>query len=170
MNSTDFSRKEIPMRDEFFTDEIAETPSTAPLAIPRGLVKKVGYGDVARSIVAAFLEDNSALEAYVRLRNIADVIEEALGQIKENAIAQVEGNSQIIHGAMVQVKALPKKWEYHDSQLGTLEAEKLSVDLRIKARKKYLEALKEEFVDPATGETSFPARCIAQGVTIQITF
>jgi hypothetical protein len=158
------------MRDEFFTDEVVEVASTTALAIPRGLVKKIDYGDAARSIIAAFLEEHSALEAYVRLRNIADVLDEALGQIKENAIAQVDGNSQIIHGAMVQVKALPKRWEYHDSQLDTLEAEKLSVDLRIKARKKYLEALKEEVVDPATGEISIPARCIAQGVTIQITF
>jgi hypothetical protein len=65
MNSTGCSRKESAMRDEFFTDE--EIASTTALAIPRGLVRKISYGDVARSVVGAFLEEHSALEAYVRL-------------------------------------------------------------------------------------------------------
>jgi hypothetical protein len=158
------------MRDEFFIDETTAIVTTDALAIPRGLIRKISYGDVARSIVSAFLEEHSALEAYVRLRNISDVLDEALVQIKENAIAQVEGNSQVVLGALVQVKALAKKWEYHDSALDSLEAEKLALETRIKARKKYLESLKEEQIDPSTGEITIPARCIAQGVTIQVTF
>ena len=75
------------MRDEFFADEDVQIPTSTPLAIPRGLVKKISYGDAARAIVAGFLEEHSALDAYVRLRNVADVLDEALSQIKENAIA-----------------------------------------------------------------------------------
>ncbi len=158
------------MRDEFFTDDNVQIPSSTPLAIPRGLVKKISYGDAARAIVAGFLEEHSALEAYVRLRNVADVLDEALSQIKESAIAQVDGSCQIVLGALVQVKALAKRWEYHDTQLDTLEAERLSVDLRMKARKKYLEGLKGEVVDPITGEIALPARYLGQGVTMQIMF
>jgi hypothetical protein len=158
------------MRDEFFTEETLEAEGSTALAIPRGVIKKINYGDAARSIVAAFLEEHSALEAYVRLRNIAEVLDEALSQIKENAIAQVDGNAQLVGGALVQLKALPKKWEYRDTVLDSLEAEKLAVDVRIKARKKFLEALKEEVVDTTTGEIAIPARCVSQGVTIQITY
>lgn len=154
------------MRDEFFTDE----PTTTALAIPRGLVKKIGYGDAARSILSAFLDEHTALEAYVRLRNIAEVLDEALSQIKENAISRIEGNSQIVLGALVQLKALAKRWEYHDAVLDSFEAEKLALEARIKARKKYLETLKDELLDPTTGEVAIPARCISQGVTIQVTF
>ena len=158
------------MRDEFFTDEPGPVVEATSLAIPRGLVKKVNYADAAHSVVAAFLEEHTSLEAYVRLRNILEVFDEALSQIKENAIAQVEGNSQLVLGALVQLKSLPRKWEYTDPALDALEAERIALDVKIKARKKVLESLKEELVDPRTGEITTPARCVSQGVTLQVNY
>jgi hypothetical protein len=70
----------------------------------------------------------------------------------------------------VQLKSLPKKWEYDDAELRTLEAEKVAVEAKVKVRKRFLENLKTEMADAKTGELIRPARCISDGVTIQVTF
>ena len=116
------------------------------------------------------MEEYSALEAYVKIKNVAEILSVALDQIREQAILSLSGTSQEVLGATAQLKALPRKWEYDDGEVRRLEAEKLAVEAQLKARKKYLENLKTEVANTATGEIIRPARCIAEGVTIQVTF
>ena len=160
------------MNDEFFPNDSvpAKLIEFDQLTVPRRVARKVHFEKLAASLTSVLLDENSALEAYVRIKNVAEILEVALARIKEEALGQMAGTSQEVLGVAVQLKALPKKWEYSDSELHRLEGEKAAIEARLKDRKKFLENLKQEVVDAATGEIIRPARCISEGVTIQVVF
>ena len=160
------------MNDEFFNEDPvpSELIEFDQLTVPRRVAKKTHFEKLATSLNGILLEENSALEAYVRIKNVAEILEVALGQIKERALGGITGDTQEVLGVTVQLKSLPKKWEYDDSELHRLEGEKAAVVARLKERKKFLEHLKQEVADPATGEIIRPARCISEGATIQVLF
>ena len=147
--------------------QVVEAP---PISLPATVAKKAQFEELATMLNSALLEENSAFEAYVRIKNASEVLDVALAQIREQALSSINGTSESVLGAVAQLKALPKKWEYDDCEIRTLEAQKSGIDARLKARKKFLENLKEEVIDTATGELIRPARCIAEGVTIQVIF
>jgi hypothetical protein len=159
------------MSDEFFpeTTDIARVADELVL-LPRTIVRKSGFEASAQGLTSALMEEYSALEAYVKIKDISEILSVVLDQIREQAILSLCGTSQEVLGANAQLKALPRKWEYDDGEVRRLEAEKLAVEAQLKARKKYLENLKTEVANTATGEIIRPARCIAEGVTIQVTF
>ena len=159
------------MSDEFFpeTTDLARAGDEIVL-LQRTIVRKSGFEASAQGLTDALMEEYSALEAYVKIKNLAEILSVALDQIREQAILSLSGTSQEVLGATAQLKALPRKWEYDDGEVRRLEAEKLAVEAQLKARKKYLENLKTEVANTATGEITRPARCIAEGVTIQVTF
>ena len=70
----------------------------------------------------------------------------------------------------MQLKSLPKKYEYQDSIIDDLEAQKKAIDEKLKARKRFLENLPAEVADTTTGEILHPARFVSGGSTLQITF
>ena len=160
------------MKDEFFPEGLIpfKGPSFDETTLPRRVATKTEFEEIAASMIAMLLEEESTLEAFVRIKNVAEILDVALARIKEEALFEVAGRSQKILGASVQIKALPKKWEYSDSVLTSLEGERAVIEQRIKERKKLLETLKQEVVDPATGEIIHPAKCIADGVTLQVLF
>ena len=159
------------MSDEFFpeTTEIAGVGDELVL-LQRTIVRKSGFETSALGLTGALMEEYSALEAYVKIKNVSEILSVALDMIREQAILSLVGTSQEVLGAAAQLKALPRKWEYDDGEVRRLEAEKLSLEAQLKARKKYLENLKTEVANTATGEIIRPARCIAEGATIQVTF
>jgi hypothetical protein len=160
------------MRDEFFTDEppAVDVIRAGPLTLLPSVARKSQFDELAASLNQALLEENSVLEAYVRIKNVAEVLDVALSQLKEQALSRLSGTSEQVLGVTVQLKSLPKKWEYDDAELRTLEAEKAALEAKVKVRKRFLENLKTEMADAKTGEIIRPARCIADGVTIQVTF
>lgn len=158
-------------QDEFFPD----TPEAPPvqsehLTVLRRVVPKAEFIIYAGTLTDALLIEQSAIEAYVRIRNVADILDNALALIKERAISSMQGTNVDILGAKVQLKALPRKYEYQDSVIDELEAQKKVIDEKLKARKKFLEHLTQEVADTATGEIIQPAKCISAGSTIQVTF
>jgi hypothetical protein len=158
--------------DEFFPDSgtTVQVLQPPPISLPATVAKKTQFEELAAMLNSALLEENSALEAYVRIKNVSEILDVALAQIREQALSAINGTSEPVLGAVVQLKALPKRWEYDDCEIRTLEAQKAGIDTRLKARKKFLETLKEEVVDTATGELIRPARCVSEGVTLQVTF
>ena len=160
------------MNDEFLNEnpKPAELIVFDQLTVPRKVAKKTHFEKLAGSLNGILLEENSALEAFVRIKNVAEILEVALGQIKEPALGEIAGHSQEVLGVTVQLKSLPKKWEYDDSELHRLEGEKAAIEARVKERKKFLEHVKQEVADPTTGEIIRPANCISEGVTLQVIF
>ena len=158
--------------DEFFPDDpiAPDLIEFDQLTVPGKVFRKKEFEHLAASLNAILLNENSALEAYVRIKNVAEILDVALDQIREQAIHAISGTSEEVFGVTAQLKPLPRKWQYDDAEVRNLEAEKLAVEAQLKARKKYLENLKVEVADTTTGEIIRPARCIAEGVTIQVTF
>jgi hypothetical protein len=160
-----------PPQDEFFPDTTEAPPvQSEHLTVLHRVVPKAEFVIHAGAFIEALLVEQSAIEAYVRIRNVADILDTALGIIKERAIASMQGTNVDILGAKVQLKALPKKYEYQDSVIDELEAQKKAIDEKLKARKKFLENLTQEVADTTTGEIIRPAKCISAGSTIQVTF
>ena len=160
------------VHDEFFPDfveAIAANEEAEQLTVPKRVVPKSEFLMYANSLTDRLLESESSLEAFVRLRNVIEILETALTQIKERAIVDVVDSNCEIFGAKVQLKQLPRKYEYTDRMLNEIEAEKQVVEAKMKARKKFLESLPTQVKDES-GELITPARLISGGVTIQVSF
>jgi hypothetical protein len=160
------------MTDEFFLEDPlpAELIEFDQLTVPKRVARKQQFERLASYLNSILLHENSALEAFVRVKNVAEILDVALAQIKEQALSEIEGRTQEVLGVTVQLKSLPKKWEYDDSELHRLEGEKAAIEARLKERKKFLETLKTEIADARTGEIIRPARCVSEGATIQVLF
>jgi hypothetical protein len=103
-------------QDEFFPDSVEIAPvKSEHLTVLHRVVPKGEFTTFAAALTDALLEEQSAIEAYVRIRNVSDILEQALGRIKDRAINSMHGTSEDICGAKVQLKSLPKRYEYQDS-------------------------------------------------------
>ncbi len=158
-------------QDEFFPDAVEPAPvKSEHLTVLHRVVPKGEFTTYAAALTDALLEEQSAIEAYVRIRNVADILDQALGRIKDRAINSMQGTSTDICGAKVQLKSLPKKYEYQDAIIDDLESQKKAIEEKLKARKKFLENLPAEVANTATGEIIHPARFVSGGSTLQVTF
>jgi hypothetical protein len=160
-----------PQRDEFFPETIeAALVQSEHLTVLQRVVPKAEFATYARGLTDALLEEQSAIEAYVRIRNVSDILDEALGQIKDRAINSLQGTSADVCGAKIHLKSLPKRFEYLDSVVDDLESQKKTIEEKLKARKKFLENLPADVADTVSGEIIHPARFVSGGSTLQITF
>lgn len=155
--------------DEFFPTVEEGLVQTEQVAILRCVVAKPHFGEYASTLTGRLLEEQSSLEAFVRIRNVIEILEVACAQIKEHAIVDVHDSNCEIFGARVQLKQLPKKFEYSDKLVAQLEAKKAEVEGQLKARKKFLESITEPLKDES-GEPIHSAKFISGGVTLQISF
>ena len=158
--------------NEFFPDMLSAPPvvESEQLTVLQTVAPKARFVEYATALTEALFIEQSALQAYVRIRNVADILDVALARIKEQAIASMQEATANVLGARVQLKDLPKRFEYHDTVLAELDSQKAAIDEKLKARKKFLETLTSEVVDPTTGEIIQPAKCTSAGCTLQITF
>jgi hypothetical protein len=93
-------------RDEFFPDTIELGPvKSEHLTVLHRVVPKEEFTSYAAALTDALLEEQSAIEAYVRIRNVSDILDQALGRIKDRAINSMHGTSEDICGAKVQLKS-----------------------------------------------------------------
>ncbi|MBX2990091.1 MAG: hypothetical protein KF749_02870 [Bacteroidetes bacterium] len=161
--------------DEFFQDiataEVAgpQLIETDQVAILRRVVPKPQFTEYATHLISRLLEEQSSLEAFVRIRNVIEILEIACAQVKEHAIVDVHDSNCEIFGARVQLKQLPKKFEYNDRLVTQLEAKKAEIDAQLKARKKFLESITDPMKDES-GEPIYPAKFLSGGVTLQVSF
>ena len=158
-------------RDEFFPEVMeSEAVQSEHLTVLHRVVPKAEFATYAGTLTDALLEEQSAIEAYVRIRNVSDILDQALGRIKDRAINSMHGTSEDVCGAKVQVKSLPRRYEYQDSVVDDLESQKKAIEEKLKARKKFLESLPADVADTGTGEIIHPAKFVSGGSTLQITF
>jgi hypothetical protein len=155
--------------DEFFPTVEEELIQTEQVAILRRVVTKPHFGEYATTLTGGLLEEQSSLEAFVRIRNVIEILEVACAQIKEHAIVDVQDSNCEVFGPRVQLKQLPRKFEYNDKLVATLEAKKADIEGQLKARKKFLESITEPLRDES-GEPIHPAKFISGGVTLQVSF
>ncbi len=132
--------------------------------IVQRIVPKAEIPVSAKVVADQLLEIGSSLEAFVRLHNLTAILEAAKDLVKEQALVQVGGVKTTALGAEVIAKRMPCRWDYHeDTVIANLESD-------LSGRKKMLQNLPKEMVDPQTGELAQPATKIEGGETLQIKF
>jgi len=71
-------------QDEFFPDAAEAVPvQSEHLTVLRRVVPKAEFTLYAGTLTDTLLVEQSAIEAYVRIRNVADILDMALGLAKE---------------------------------------------------------------------------------------
>lgn len=114
------------------------------------------------------LQEHSALQAYVVLKNVKEVAEHAMEALKDGALGEISGKEEIVYGAKCAIRG-SREYEYEDATLATLEERAAALKKEITDRKAFLRTLKMEVADTKTGEIIRPAVCVKDGCTIAVT-
>lgn len=89
-----------------------------------GIVQEVQDGEV------------SALNSYIELKRMSKELDEALKSIKDDALSEAEAygkGEQIIHGAVVSVRAVGGKWKFdHLSEWKEIDDKKKAIETKYK--------------------------------------
>lgn len=131
---------------------------------------KRGIQMAADNFANAIMDDgrDTPLSAYMKLRALADIIEQAARAIQPYALEQAERDpGETLHGVGWQVRNGRTTYDYsHDAAWGQLQASERSVAEMRKAREAFLRGLGREMVDPATGEYVSPAEVKSVGAPV----
>lgn len=122
----------------------------------------------ALELVNRMKENSSSLQSYVILKDVAEVVGQAMEVLKDDAIAQFQPEGREKHMTLYGVKiTTPRDVRYdydHDSEVQRLKT-------LLKARQDFLKNLPPQgSADPETGEITMPAKKVKDGVKLSITF
>ena len=145
-----------------------KTSDLVPVRSMTGMERAVAATD----LVNALHDRHDKVESYVILKNMIDVLEQAVEIAKDPAIGAMKTGKGVevkVLGATVMVKGLAKKYEYDDPILDKMGEDLKALQARIKDRKDMLVRLKTEYINEETGEVTTPAKLIEDGITIAVT-
>jgi hypothetical protein len=135
------------------------------IVLPQKMLNTMQREGLAVKAIEKLLENMSAVEAYVMIAQMQDIVDLTKELLKERAIAGVQGKEMNVFGAKVSTRR-SVAYEYDAPTLVRLDVQKKEIDAELKAVKKMLEA-KGEYVDPQTGEMN-KANKVKEGLTIAV--
>jgi len=135
------------------------------IVLPQRMLNTMQREELAVNASQNLLDTMSAVEAYVLIAQMQDIVDLTKELLKEKAIAGVQGKEMDVFGAKVSTRR-STDYEYNAPTLVRLDVQKKEIDTELKAVKKMLEA-KGEYVDPKTGETN-TANKVKEGLTIAV--
>lgn len=121
------------------------------ITIQTRVLSKLEMVESAQKVADNLLEIHSGIESFVLVKNMICALEQTLELLKEGAISQANGKEEMILGAKVSVKNLPKKWEYVGTEYTRLFNNLEHAKSELKNHTKVLEL--SNWINPATGET-----------------
>lgn len=136
--------------------------------------RKITRKEISEDMKDSLLEKFSATEAVVIAKAWNEVFADLEESLQSVAINKTAGKvTEVFIGgrvvATIEERSLPAKWDYKgDVELAKMEEDAKILKVKIDERKKLLQVIKTEVVDPVTGVASSPAEKISQGVTIAI--
>lgn len=160
----DFAATQEEVNDVLSAEGTIALPFRAP-----ALLDADERHDAAVVVLAKLHNSFDAVQTHVLLKQLEKVIEAAVEMNKEAAIAKMpttngKNVTESIFGATVTLKRGAKKWEYpNDAVLTKAEADLKAAKDAKSDREKFLQHLKNEVVDPQTGEVISPAKLISDG-------
>ena len=115
---------------------------------------------------------DNALHLYSQLHFMRKAVDKAINELKNDALNEAQQDMRIAPGVTFQVRNGSEQWDYsHDQTWNDLKAKEKGIKAQIKAREEFLRALKEELVDPETGEYVSPAQLTGYGKqTLALTY
>jgi hypothetical protein len=135
------------------------------IVLPQKMLNTMQREELAVNASQNLLDTMSAVEAYVLIAQMQDIVDLTKELLKEKAIAGVQGKEMDVFGAKVSTRR-STAYEYNAPTLVRLDVQKKEIDTELKAVKKMLEA-KGEYVDPKTGEMN-TANKVKEGLTIAV--
>lgn len=135
------------------------------IVLPQKMLNTMQREGLAVKASENLLDTMSAVEAYVMIAQMQDIVDLTKELLKEKAIAGVQGKEMDVFGAKVSTRR-SVAYEYDAPTLVRLDQAKKTIDAELKAVKKMLEA-KGEYVDPQTGEMN-KANKVKEGLTIAV--
>lgn len=135
------------------------------IVLPNKMLNTVQRQDLAIKASENLLETMSAVEAYVLIAQMQDIVDTTKELLKERAITGVQGKEMDVFGAKVSTRR-SVAYEYDAPTLARLDGQKKEIDTKLKAVKKLLEAT-GKYVDDETGEMNTASK-IKEGITIAV--
>jgi len=90
--------------------------------LPTAVLPKSEFPIVAEQIVGRFRDITDNLTAFVLVKQAAEILKEAEGQLLDFALTSIQGNKQSVLSAEVSTRALTA-YTYNDAELAEWEAE-----------------------------------------------
>jgi len=90
--------------------------------LPTAVLPKSEFPIVAEQIVERFRDITDNLTAFVLVKQAAEILKEAEGQLLDFALTSIQGNKQNVLSAEVSTRALTD-YTYNDAELAEWEAE-----------------------------------------------
>ncbi len=135
------------------------------IVLPNKMLNTVQRQDLAVKASENLLETMSAVEAYVLIAQMQDIVDTTKELLKERAITGVQGKEMDVFGAKVSTRR-SVAYEYDAPTLARLDGQKKEIDTKLKAVKKLLEAT-GKYVDDETGEMNTASK-IKEGITVAV--
>lgn len=135
------------------------------IMIPNRMLNTLQRETLAQEASNNLLETMSAVEAYVLIAQMQDIVDTTKELLKEKAISGVQGKEMDVFGAKVSTRR-SVAYEYDAPTLARLDGQKKEIDTKLKAVKKLLEAT-GKYVDDETGEINTASK-IKEGITIAV--
>ena len=146
--------------------EDAHPPVLVTSGIPVRVMDGTERACLATDMVVALTQENTHLEAYIMLRNAADVIDQACEIAKDKAVMEAEKDSKVLNAEVTTRRSVA--YEYEDDTLDELERKIDALKKEADERRKMLRALKTEMADTETGEIMKPARLVKDGISLVV--
>ena len=135
------------------------------IVLPQKMLGTMQREELAVKASESLLDTMSAVEAYVLIAQMQDIVDLTKELLKEKAIAGVQGKEMDVFGAKVSTRR-SVAYEYDAPTLVRLDVQKKEIDTKLKAVKKLLEST-GKYVDDETGEMN-TANKIKEGLTIAV--
>lgn len=151
----------------YLSDE--EEKAMNQLQLPTKVLTKAEMPITAQTIADGMLETYNGIEACVMVKNMIETLTVAYELLKDAGIAKANGKEEIVMGAKVSVKNLPKKFEYTGSKHKTLVNNLEFAKEELKNHEKALQL--SDWINPETGETETAKQIVQEKMrTLTITF
>lgn len=134
--------------------------------MPRKILTKKDLGVYAGHLERVLLEENNALEAYVMVKQMEELVKQLKDKLIDKALVKTVGKDGEVSGAKYSIRTT-KKYEYDAPTLAMLEQEVTTLNARMKLIKNTIEG-GEVFVDVDHGFEN-RAKCVSIGQQLAIT-
>jgi predicted RNase H-like nuclease (RuvC/YqgF family) len=121
---------------------------------------------MATDMVYALTMENSHLEAYVMLKNAADVLDQACEIAKDKATMEATKDAKVLNAEVTTRRSVA--YEYEDGTLEELETKIEDLKKQADERRKLLRTLKTPMADSQTGELIMPAKLVKDGISLVV--
>lgn len=136
------------------------------VVFPTKILTKQNLGYLAQNIAETLLETSGALESYVMIKQMEELVNQLKELLHDKALLKAQGKGGTVNGAKYETRT-KKTFEYDAPTLAKLDNDITAIKARMKLIRNTIEG-GEKFVDTETGEVN-TAKVVTIGQSLFIT-